>query len=166
MASAANCARPQGGGDSIALNEAQGNQPAELRGIAAFDRTQRRMLQFSQSIPSGGAVAQLGARLDGIEEVEGSNPFGSTRSWFMAFHVYILQSEATGRYYVGQSEHLQERVAYHNANYSKALKNRGPWKLVHTEQYVTRSEAVRRERDIKRQKDRRFVEGLVRSASR
>jgi hypothetical protein len=27
----------------------------------------------------GGAVAQLGARLDGIEEVEGSNPFGSTR---------------------------------------------------------------------------------------
>jgi hypothetical protein len=28
----------------------------------------------------GGAVAQLGARLDGIEEVEGSNPFGSTIS--------------------------------------------------------------------------------------
>ena len=27
-----------------------------------------------------GAVAQLGARLDGIEEVEGSNPFGSTSS--------------------------------------------------------------------------------------
>jgi hypothetical protein len=24
-------------------------------------------------------VAQLGARLDGIEEVEGSNPFGSTK---------------------------------------------------------------------------------------
>jgi hypothetical protein len=29
------------------------------------------------SIP-GGAVAQLGARLDGIEEVVGSNPIGST----------------------------------------------------------------------------------------
>jgi hypothetical protein len=28
---------------------------------------------------SGGAVAQLGARLDGIEEVVGSNPIGSTR---------------------------------------------------------------------------------------
>jgi len=25
-----------------------------------------------------GAVAQLGARLHGMEEVEGSNPFGST----------------------------------------------------------------------------------------
>ena len=30
-------------------------------------------------IQSGGAVAQLGARLDGIEEVVGSNPIGSTK---------------------------------------------------------------------------------------
>jgi hypothetical protein len=34
------------------------------------------MLEFKRS--SGGAVAQLGARLDGIEEVVGSNPIGST----------------------------------------------------------------------------------------
>jgi hypothetical protein len=31
------------------------------------------MMQF------GGAVAQLGARLDGIEEAVGSNPIGSTK---------------------------------------------------------------------------------------
>ena len=30
----------------------------------------------------GGAVAQLGARLDGIEEVVGSNPIGSTNLAF------------------------------------------------------------------------------------
>ena len=30
-------------------------------------------------VSSGGAVAQLGARLDGIEEVVGSNPIGSTK---------------------------------------------------------------------------------------
>ncbi len=30
----------------------------------------------------GGAVAQLGARLDGIEEVVGSNPIGSTKKGF------------------------------------------------------------------------------------
>jgi hypothetical protein len=34
------------------------------------------MINFGSS--SGGAVAQLGARLDGIEEVVGSNPIGST----------------------------------------------------------------------------------------
>ena len=36
------------------------------------------MLQFFSISASGGAVAQLGARLDGIEEVVGSNPIGST----------------------------------------------------------------------------------------
>ncbi len=83
----------------------------------------------------------------------------------MAFYVYTLQSETTGRYYVGQTEHLAERVAYHKANYSLALKNRGPWKLVYFESYASRREAVRRERHIKRQKDRAFIQRLV-SASR
>jgi len=83
----------------------------------------------------------------------------------MPFYVYILQSETTGRYYVGQTEHLEERVAYHQANYSKALRNRGPWTLRHWEKYPTRSDAVRREQSIKRQKDRRFIEALL-SASR
>ena len=32
----------------------------------------------SITLQFGGAVAQLGARLDGIEEVVGSNPIGST----------------------------------------------------------------------------------------
>jgi hypothetical protein len=34
---------------------------------------------------SGGAVAQLGARLDGIEEVVGSNPIGSTKISIQVF---------------------------------------------------------------------------------
>ena len=34
---------------------------------------------YKNSFLHGGAVAQLEARLDGIEEVEGSNPFGSTK---------------------------------------------------------------------------------------
>jgi len=83
----------------------------------------------------------------------------------MRFYVYILRSESSGRYYVGQTKDLGERVAYHNANYSLALKNRGPWKLVYSEEYATRSAAVRRETQIKRQKDRHFIEELL-SASR
>ncbi len=76
----------------------------------------------------------------------------------MAFYVYLLQSETTGRYYVGQTEHLEDRLAYHNADYSLALRNRGPWKLVYSEIYATRSEAVRREQYIKGQKEREFIE--------
>ncbi len=79
----------------------------------------------------------------------------------MPFHVYILQSESTRKYYVGQTKNLGQRLAYHNANYSLSLRNRGPWKLVHSEEYQTRGEAVRREIYIKRQKDRSFIESLV-----
>ena len=79
----------------------------------------------------------------------------------MPFHLYILQSEATDRFYVGQTKDLQKRFAYHNANYSRSLKNRGPWRLVYTEEYATRSLAAGRERQIKSWKDRRMIQELV-----
>jgi hypothetical protein len=43
-------------------------------------------------------VAQLGARLDGIEEVVGSNPIGSTKKRipFTPYRVYILQRKTSG----------------------------------------------------------------------
>jgi putative endonuclease len=83
----------------------------------------------------------------------------------MGFFVYILQSQSSSRYYVGQTQDLEGRFSYRNANYSKSLKNRGPWKLVYREEYNTRSEAVKRERQIKSWKDRSMIERLV-SASR
>jgi putative endonuclease len=83
----------------------------------------------------------------------------------MKFVVYILQSQTTSRYYIGQTKNLSARLTYHNANYSKALKNRGPWILVYSETFTSRSAAMRRELEIKRQKDRSYIERLV-SASR
>ena len=105
-------------------------------------------------------MAQLGARLDGIEEVVGSNPIGST-NFIPVYYLYILQSETTGRYYIGQTQDVPERLAYHNSNYSKSLKNRGPWRLLYTEQYKTRGEAVLRESQLKSWKDRRMIEKLL-----
>ena len=79
----------------------------------------------------------------------------------MGCHVYILRSLTTQRFYVGQAQDVKERLAYHNANYSKSLRDRGPWKLVRTEEYATRAEAMRRERQIKSWKDRSMIERLV-----
>ena len=66
-------------------------------------------------------MAQLGARLDGIEEVVASNPIGSTK-FSPVYFLYILQSETSDRYYIGQTQDVSERLVYHNANYSKSLK--------------------------------------------
>ncbi|MFQ5723430.1 MAG: GIY-YIG nuclease family protein [Terriglobia bacterium] len=79
------------------------------------------------------------------------------------FTVYILQSEPTGRSYVGQTNNLQRRLFYHNSGRTKSGRNRGRWRVVHTEAFSTRQEAVRREREIKGWKNRNAIEKLVRA---
>ena len=76
------------------------------------------------SIPSlattkfAGGLAQLGERLNGIQEVVGSTPIPSTK-----FYVYVLQSLNTGRFYVGHCDHLIERFHEHQSGYSKATRH-------------------------------------------
>jgi putative endonuclease len=82
----------------------------------------------------------------------------------MVFHTYILRSLSTGRFYIGHTANLVNRVARHNANRSPSLKNRGPWELVHSEEFSTRAQAARRERQIKRKKSHQWIEQVVRAS--
>ena len=50
------------------------------RSAPSYRRTSRTDASIRTVRFTGGAVAQLGARLDGIEEVVGSNPIGSTKT--------------------------------------------------------------------------------------
>lgn len=79
----------------------------------------------------------------------------------MQYRVYILQSESTRRFYIGQTGDLEKRIERHNHNRVSATRNRGPWQLVHEEKYNTRGEAMQRERYIKKLKDRRYIEKLI-----
>jgi putative endonuclease len=83
----------------------------------------------------------------------------------MPFYTYILESEQGGRYYIGCTSDLEDRLARHNRGRSKYTRNRGPWRYVHVEEYETLSEARRRESAIKARRSRGFIEELV-SASR
>ena len=66
------------------------------------------------------------------------------------FTVYILQSESTNRYYIGQTQDMQSRLARHNAGSVRSTKHGVPsWRLVFEEQVATRSLAHQREREIK-----------------
>ncbi|MGH9803595.1 MAG: GIY-YIG nuclease family protein [Candidatus Acidiferrales bacterium] len=77
------------------------------------------------------------------------------------FIFYILQSESTGRYYIGQTNNLDARVVRHNSGWTRSGRNRGPWRLVYAEEFSTRSEAVRREREVKRWKSSRLIKRLI-----
>jgi putative endonuclease len=68
--------------------------------------------------------------------------------------IYVLRSQTTGRHYTGATTNLQVRLALHNSDLSFSTKNRGPWDLVHHEEFTTLAEALRRERFLKSGKGR------------
>ena len=79
----------------------------------------------------------------------------------MASFVYILGSHGKAGYhtYVGWTVDLEQRLAAHNAG-TGARSTRGrEWLLLYAERYATRSEAMRREWHLKR--DRRFRKTLA-----
>jgi putative endonuclease len=84
------------------------------------------------------------------------------------FYLYILQSDSSGRYYIGQTDNLDRRLAEHNDllyTSSKTTKRfKGPWKLVYFEKYLNRSEAMARERQIKAWKSRKAIDELIRKS--
>ena len=77
------------------------------------------------------------------------------------FRVYILQSQTSGRFYVGHTERIDSRVHEHNSGQTKSTRNKGPWVLVHQEGFDTRAEAVKRENEIKRWKSHRTIQELI-----
>ena len=65
-------------------------------------------------------------------------------------YVYILRC-GDGSLYTGWTNHLEERVAAHQAGRgAKYTRGRGPVELVYWECFSTREEAMRREYAIKR----------------
>ncbi len=78
----------------------------------------------------------------------------------MPYWVYILQSEATGQYYVGHTNDLADRIRRHNEGRTAATRGRGPWRLVYQAEFATREAAVARERAIKSRKSRAYIETL------
>lgn len=75
------------------------------------------------------------------------------------FFVYILENPE-GRFYIGHTDNLEERLVNHNRTdktAGKFTRKNGPWKIVWSESHPTRSTAVLRERAIKRMKSARWI---------
>ena len=66
-----------------------------------------------------------------------------------------------GKLYTGQTQDLNQRVEAHNSGFSRYTKGRGPWKLVHHEEYDSRGAAMKREMFLKSGKGRELVKKLI-----
>jgi len=72
--------------------------------------------------------------------------------------VYVIHSEAYDKIYIGRTTNLPERFKSHNELGTKGwtIKFR-PWKIVHTEKFATKGEAIQREKALKSAAGRKWI---------
>ena len=83
------------------------------------------------------------------------------------YWVYILQNPA-GRFYIGHTDDLDLRLDSHNRTdrvIGKFTRKHGPWLLVWSEAHPSRSDAMRRERQIKAMKSARWIRETLLNAN-
>ena len=81
------------------------------------------------------------------------------------FYVYVLKSVSSNHYYTGHTSKLQERLSHHNSGLVKSTKKYLPWEIVYTEAFKTKSEAYKRELQIKSYKGGNAFKKLINSVS-
>ena len=101
------------------------------------------------------------ARGQGFESPYLHNNLCSHESLIMGYTVYILYSPSFDRYYISQTENLENRIFRHNNSGSKSTKKANDWRMVYSETYERRSTAVVRELEIKKQKSRKYIKELI-----
>jgi len=86
----------------------------------------------------------------------------------MPYFVYIIQSETTGRYYCGYSSDPERRLRQHNDSHyqlSQTTKRfEGPWKLIWSQSCVSRGDAMKMEKTVKKRGIKRVLEELNRQS--
>ncbi len=73
------------------------------------------------------------------------------------FWVYVLYSAEIDRLYIGQTQDLKKRLREHREGASFYTKRASDWRLIHSEEFQTRSEAMRREKQLKTYKGREYL---------
>jgi putative endonuclease len=74
------------------------------------------------------------------------------------FFVYVLFSPTYQKIYIGFSEDVEKRVASHNdPRNSGWTRNFQPWTVVYTEEFLTKTDALKREKQLKTAGGRNFI---------
>ena len=77
------------------------------------------------------------------------------------FFVYILKSLENNSYYVGHSSDISARLKQHNNGRVRSTKAYRPWEVVYSEELETKSEAFKREMQIKSYKGGKAFKDLI-----
>jgi len=74
------------------------------------------------------------------------------------FIVYVLHSQNFDKNYVGYTSDIEKRLFAHNHPSNKGwTKSFQPWKIIYTEEFVKKKDAMIREKQLKSSKGREFI---------
>lgn len=76
------------------------------------------------------------------------------------YYVYILENLAD-IHYIGSTSDLNKRLYKHNTGGSKWTRKRGPWKIIYSEELLSKQEALIREKQIKSYKGGEAFKKLI-----
>ncbi len=119
-------------------------------------------------------MEQLAARWAHNPKVVGSSPAPATEpeDFFLSaffilliskimFTVYALYSEKHHKIYIGMTSNLEKRFFAHNNLPKGWTANFRPWKLVHTEEFSSKEEALLREKELKSARGRESIWNVI-----
>ena len=74
------------------------------------------------------------------------------------YTVYVLFSDKYNKLYIGFTSNLEQRFLSHNKLATKGFTMRyRPWKIIHTEIFEDKPQAMKREKELKQGKGREWI---------
>jgi putative endonuclease len=77
------------------------------------------------------------------------------------FTVYALYSERYDKIYIGMTSDLEMRLYAHNNLPKGWTRSFRPWKVIYNEEFANKSDALKREKELKTAKGRSFVRSKI-----
>ncbi|HNS34086.1 MAG TPA: GIY-YIG nuclease family protein [bacterium] len=79
-------------------------------------------------------------------------------------YLYILKSARDSSYYIGYTDNIERRLYEHNNYVGRYTSSKKPWVLIYSEKYAEKSTALKRERQLKKMKSRKYINELIRAS--
>jgi putative endonuclease len=82
------------------------------------------------------------------------------------FIVYVLRSKSTDKLYTGQTKNIEFRFLQQSTGLTRYTRGRGPWELVYSEEFPTRSLAMARKKFLKSGQGRQWLKEKLNDRAR
>lgn len=73
------------------------------------------------------------------------------------YYTYVLYSVNYDKIYIGYTSNIEKRLYFHNLGIKGWTAKFTPWELIYSENFPTKPEAMKREKELKSFKGREFI---------